>query len=612
MLGAGVPAAAQVLVGPGESTETAFRRQIRAPWFSWLAAHEEGDAELAASRVEEITRHARKIGVRRLTDMALAATLLARKELLSGYVDRAEASLKAAVALDPELPEARWGVVSVSTAAGRWTKVPGAVLAAVKATFADREARRVLGLRTVCLLAAAAAATGLALVLLLVLEYGRRLLHDLREIAARRLRPPLDVAAAWLALLLPLVLGLDLVWLAIALFVATWGYAGRVQKVLGAAGVLALVPALPLLDRVGYEMAVGASPILRGAEALAERRYDQRVLDDLEAVKNVLTDDVDVHFLLGRLYQSLGQNDRAVSEYTAGSRLSEADSRCLVNRGNIRFVDGDFGSAQEDFQKALERNARDVAARYNLSLVFAETFRTIEAAQTLQEARALDARTVQRYQDQPGAVKVVSLDYSLDEARQKVRALSGDARSRRLLGHFRTYRSAAAWSTPLLWAALLAVPGAVLLDRRRQRLGGYAVECQKCARTFCRRCKPQGESAMLCSQCVHVYLKKDGVSIETKLQKVEEVKRRRSLSERLRLALNLVLPGSAAFSDGAAARAVVPLTLFVCGVTAAAGWDRWVVSPRPGAAPAWAALSLPVLAALTGFVLGQLRLRRKG
>lgn len=544
--------------------------------------------------------------------MALAATLLARKELASGRHDRAEGSLQAAVALDPDLPEARWGVVSVAAATGKWGQVPGAILAALKATFADREARRILGLRLLTTLTMTAAAVGLALVLLLVLAHGRRLLHDLREVAARKVGPPLDAAVAWVGLLLPVLLGLDVAWVAVSLLVATWGYAGRAQKIASAAGILALLPLLPMLDRTGYEMAIGASPILRGAEALAERRYDQRVLDDLDAVKNVLTEDVDVRFLLGRIYQSLGQNDRAVAEYTAGSALSETDSRCLVNRGNIRFVDGDFGSAQEDFQKALERNARDVAARYNLSLVFAETFRTIEAAQTLQEARALDARTVQRFQDQPGAVKVVSLGYSIPEARQKVRALAGNPRSRRLLGHFRTYRSAAAWGTPILWAILLAVPAAVLLDRRRRRMRGYATECQKCARTFCRRCKPLGESAMLCSQCVHVYLRKDGVSIETKLQKVEEVKKRRSFADRLRVFLNLVLPGAAAFFDGAAGRAALPLALFVGGVVTAVGWERWIVSPRPGAAPAWIALTVPVLVLLCGFVLGQLQLRRKG
>ena len=70
-------ASAQVLQAPGEATESTFRREVRGQWFAWLAAHEEGDPLLAAQKVEEIVKHARKIGLERLTDLSLAATLLA-------------------------------------------------------------------------------------------------------------------------------------------------------------------------------------------------------------------------------------------------------------------------------------------------------------------------------------------------------------------------------------------------------------------------------------------------------------------------------------------------------------------------------------------------------
>ena len=561
--------------------------------------------------MEEITRHARKIGLKRLTDLSLAATLLGRKELASGRTDLARHSLETAVALDPDLPEARWGLVSTAARTRRWGELVSGVPKAVRATLTDREARRVFLARLSVVGVLSLAAAGLALVALLAVAHGRRLLHDLKELAARHVPASAETVAAVALLLSPLILSLDVVWFALALFVATFGYASRSQRLAAAAGVLALVPVLPVLDRVGFELAGTASPIFRGSEALAESRYDQRVLDDLEAVKNVLPEDADVRFLLGRLYQALGQNDRAVAEYTMGAQVAPSDTRCLVNRGNIRFVDGDFGSAQEDFQAALDRDARDVPARYNLSLVYAETFRTVEAAQTLQEARALDARQVQRFQDQPSLVKVVSLGYPVGEARQKIRALSGDPRSRRLLGHFRTYRAGVAWATPLLWAALLAVPAAVGLDTRRRRGRGYAEVCQKCGRTFCRRCKPMAESALLCSQCVHVYLKKDGVSIETKLLKVEEVKRRRSWAGALRIVLNVPLPGAAAFFDGRAGRAAACLGLFSAGVVALAGWSQLVVGTRPGGAPAWATVVLPAALAASGFVLGQLSTRRR-
>ena len=146
-------------------------------------------------------------------------------------------------------------------------------------------------------------------------------------------------------------------------------------------------------------------------------------------------------------------------------------------------------------------------------------------------------------------MKVVSQDYPVEAAKEKSVSLETDPRGRRLLGHFRGFSLLHAWSTPLLIGIFLAVPAALVLDRYRLRGRGYASECQKCGRTFCRLCKPPGESALLCSQCIHVYLKKDGVAIETKLQKLEDVKRRKSAEEKAGVVLNLLLPGSSAFVD---------------------------------------------------------------
>src|SRR6185295_2461859 len=67
-------------------------------------------------------------------------------------------------------------------------------------------------------------------------------------------------------------------------------------------------------------------------------------------------------------------------------------------------------------------------------------------------------------------------------------------------------------------AALLAI---IIWFRRRK--AGYANACIKCGRTFCHRCKSARESATYCTQCIHIYLKRDGVSLDTKRSKLEEV-----------------------------------------------------------------------------------------
>ncbi len=620
-----MPARAQVLVAPGESSETAFRKIVRGHWFAWLSALEEGDVSLARVKIDEILKHSQKIEIRRMTDLSLSATLLGQRELAAGKREIAREAFSAAIRLDPDLPDPRWARFSLAVATHAWASLVPDLLGALRATFADSESRRVVLVRLVLIFLLTACAAAIAAILVLLVRHGPRLVHDLRELADGLLGARVPGLAVGAFLVLPLLLSLDVLWLALFLFVLLFGYASVEQKLATSFALLLAVLLFPALDRIAYDLSITSSPILRAAEALEESRYDQRVLDNLEAAKNILPEDVDIRFLLGRLYQSLGQNDRAIAEYTTGSHVAPRDIRCLVNRGNIRFVDGDLGSAQEDYQEALKRDGRSIAARYNLALLYAETFRTIEAAQALQEARALDARTVQSYQETPTLVKVVSLGYTPDEARAKIERMSRDNRTRRLLGHHRGYSLGVGLGLPRLprgsvpgdvgipffWAVFAAIGGAFALDRARRHGRGYASECQKCGRAFCRLCKPPGESALLCSQCVHVYLKKDGVAIETKLHKLEDVRRRRSFEERMRLVLNTLLPGSAAFLDSRLVPAAIAFGLFAFGLLAVLLRGALATLPRPTVAAGTPGIFFWLAVALAGWIVGFLTSTRK-
>ena len=591
---------------------------MRGHWFAWLGALEEGDAPLARAKVDEILKHSQKIEIRRMTDLSLSATLFGRRQLAAGKREIAREAFTAAMRLDPDLPDPRWARLSLAISARSFKDFVPELLGALRATFADSESRRIVLVRLVLIFLLTACAAALASLLVSLVQYGPRLVHDLKEAADGLLHGRVPSVAVAAFLVLPLLLSLDVLWLALFLFVLLFGYASLGQKLATSLALVLAILLLPALDRVAYDLAVTSSPILRAAEALEESRYDQRVLDGLEAAKNILPDDVDIRFLLGRLYQSLGQNDRAIAEYTTGSHVAPRDIRCLVNRGNIRFVDGDLGSAQEDYQEALKRDGRSIAARYNLALLYAETFRTIEAAQVIQEARALDARAVQSFQETPTLVKVVSLGYTPEEARAKVEAMEQDNRTRRLLGQHRGYRLGDGLGIPRLpkgsvpgnigipffWAVLVAIGGAIFLDRRRGLGRGYASECQKCGRAFCRLCKPPGESALLCSQCVHVYLKKDGVAIETKLHKLEDVRRRRTFEDRVRLILNTLLPGSAAFLDSRLLPAIVAFGLFAYGLLAVLLRDALATLPRPTLGAGTPGIVFWLLVALAGWITG--------
>ncbi|PYQ53576.1 MAG: hypothetical protein DMF59_01410, partial [Acidobacteria bacterium] len=110
-------------------------------------------------------------------------------------------------------------------------------------------------------------------------------------------------------------------------------------------------------------------------------------------------------------------------------------------------------------------------------------------------------------------------------------------------------------------AAVLAP--AFFLKRRRAGLAG---SCIKCGRTFCPRCKSGRESTTYCTQCIHIYLKRDGVSVATKRSKLEEVGQHQTGMLRRNRFFATLLPGSAQLLEGRTAAGFVGLFIFLLAV----------------------------------------------
>jgi hypothetical protein len=97
----------------------------------------------------------------------------------------------------------------------------------------------------------------------------------------------------------------------------------------------------------------------------------------------------------------------------------------------------------------------------------------------------------------------------------------------------------------------------------KRRKTGLANACIKCGRTFCHRCKSARESATYCTQCIHIYLKRDGVSLATKRTKLDEVHDHLwSLQRRNRLFATF-LPGSAQVLEGRTIAGIIGMVLFL-------------------------------------------------
>ena len=101
------------------------------------------------------------------------------------------------------------------------------------------------------------------------------------------------------------------------------------------------------------------------------------------------------------------------------------------------------------------------------------------------------------------------------------------------------------------------------------------------------------------------------MAIETKLQKLDDVRRRKSFEERLRGILNAIFPGAAAFLDSRLPLASLAFGLFAFGLLAAFWGPRLVVLPRPTLSGGLLAVVFWCAVALAGWLVGAFTSPRK-
>jgi hypothetical protein len=145
-------------------------------------------------------------------------------------------------------------------------------------------------------------------------------------------------------------------------------------------------------------------------------------------------------------------------------------------------------------------------------------------------------------------------------------AWDAQPKSRRLPGH----GSARGWRQYFpawMFAPLAALGLGIFLARRRER--DIALDCDRCGRPFCRRCRRFADPSLYCAACWKLHMRKDDVDIGEQVAETKAMQRRAARRHfAVRLA-SLVLPGSHAFASRRPGRAAAVLLAFFTALGAA-------------------------------------------
>ena len=535
--------------------------QQQAPRDLWppaASAARESDLENATRRTAELTTTGRTYGIRTFPLYAAAAAGLASesskdKELVTW-------ATTTAAKLAPDSPAVAFSEADRLGRDGQWGAAIPAALRGFRNVFTDYRTNLLSRADLFFIAAAAIALTAILLAIALFIRYGRSMGHDFRESLSTRMSGGSVSVLAFALLFLPVFFWLGPMWLLFYWFAIFFPYANLVERI-ATIVLLLLVALLPIaLDRTAARVAAVESPVVMAAIASEGQEYQPEALRRLQELAAVVPDNATLQVLMGNMQAFEGNEEQAAQHYRRAIELRPRYAGAHVNLGNLLFLNNEFQAALTEYETAQKADPKLAIAFYNASVANGETYKFDQQGKMLELARKANQSAIERA-TKNAPQKIIMYSPAISEAWAVNDEVSKKQAARALFGNYATFDPMRSAVNPVTIGALLSLLLALLLGMKRRR-SGLANACIKCGRTFCSRCKSARESSTYCTQCIHIYLKRDGVSLDTKRKKLEEVTDHQVGMTRRNKLFATFLPGAAQMLEGRTIAGVLGAFLF--------------------------------------------------
>ncbi len=571
----------------------------------------DGDLESGATKVGELVTAGRAYGLKTFPVYASAAASMGNRASREGNADLAKWATDAAAALDSRNSAVTFALADRAADQQNWGKAIPLVARGFAHLFTNYRTRTLGRADMSLVLAIAIALTTIIVSIVLFIRYGRSMAHDFREILGARLHGGSVSVLAFALLFLPVFLWLGPIWLVFYWMVIFFGYSSIRERALIIILVL-LVAALPLLVELTAVWTAGLeSPVVMAAISSSEKSYQPEALRRMQELTALVPDNSTLQILLGNLHVFEGNEVQAADHYRRAISINDA-AGAHVNLGNLHFLQSDYAAALTEYGRAEEKDPRMAIAFYNSSIANGETYRFDQQGQKLEQAKKIDREFIERISQERSVQKIAIYHPPLREAWQISSTIAKNGVARSLFGNYSWFDPMKSAANPITLGGLSAVLLSVIVWLKRRR-AGFAGSCIKCGRTFCHRCKSARESTTYCTQCIHIYLKRDGVALATKRAKLDEVSDHSAGLQRRNRLFATFLPGSAQLLEGRTIVGIIGILLFFVFVAIAIFVGRLAPAIGPVAETAQLAVRITasVLAIVTWFVMSLPVYRRR-
>lgn len=540
-----------------------FESRMEILWFVTLSHIKEQQFALAEVDVKKMIDEANQWEIKKFSNFAIASLGLFYEALKKDETLQAQYLLKFATLLNPDLPE-----LYIAKADFSWSQNSyfDYFFNIIKYLYKSLNSySQSLGLINNLLIIFFILALIVLIIFTLFLFYRNfsKIKHDLMELFEKKYNSISSLILSLSIIFLPIIIGLSWFWILCYLCIIVFGYSKNTEKFLLILLIILQVIAFPIIYHNLNKLYESFSPIIQSSYALQNKELSYKYVPEIEII-SAFVEDPDLIFLLGNLYEASGDTLNSMAAYKKAIAKSPTHGLSYIGLGNQYFWQANYGAAITEYLNAQKFLPFFSPLYFNLSKAYNQNYQYNMGTEALNSGMAINSRQILKFISSKPPREIIPVYYKPEDAYKLVHSINkrGLLKEKGIRGHENLFSLKYSILFPYTISFFICLILTPIFHLYRKKKWEYAGICTKCGRTFCKKCKSSSESQIYCTQCIHIYIKKDGVSFDTKIKKINEVKRFLRQEYYLKKVFNLLVPGFAFFMEDKKLKGFLTIIIF--------------------------------------------------
>ncbi|MFQ5900186.1 MAG: tetratricopeptide repeat protein [Thermodesulfobacteriota bacterium] len=369
---------------------------------------------------------------------------------------------------------------------------------------------------------------------ILLLGHSKRLHRDIKKILHLPEESLLSNLIALLVILFPLVTG-GLFPFLISIPVFVWGYQkGIGERVVLVCSIIFLLLFYPVIQSITWSLTKPENSLVQELERFSVHIWDAKTFTVFKDRLKRQPEDYFLNAAVGLMYKRMDKKDIALRSFQDQLEIYPDDPYLLVNIGDIRLISGENEEAIRLYRQVINIAPDNVEARYNLSTALMNKFEMDKANEEYKKAYNLNSPGIDRHLDlvKKGLDRPMDAIPNMGSYSDELRnAAIADRKDESLYDLFLFPFGLQGKYMTIPFIFLIVIGFRWLINRR-----WISDQCRSCGSLL--------EEGAKCTMCSALRLSPDRLDPKMRNEGICKVNRYKKATGRMRLLLNILLPGT--------------------------------------------------------------------